>query len=219
MTEAIILIHGLGRTPRSMRPLSLYLNKAGFATQLFGYDSRRSNMAQIVAQLHATIERLRPHHSQIHFVTHSLGGIVLRAYIAQHGTINGRAVMLAPPHHGSEIIDFWRGGAIRHAFFKQLMGDLALTLHTDANSLPNQLPTLAQHNIGIIAGTRSVEYWFNRLFQTPHDGKVSVDSTRLHTNHAHKTVDATHTFIMNHAKTRINCLNFLKNGQFVADAS
>ncbi|MGL4767394.1 MAG: esterase/lipase family protein [Formosimonas sp.] len=212
MPEQVVFIHGLGRTPRSLRRLGRHLTAHGFVCQYFAYNSRRASIEHIVQQLHEQM----PAHA--HMVTHSLGGIVARAYAAQYPAHSGRMVMLAPPHHGSEIIDFWWRGAWRHAFFKATMGDLALSLHTGQGSLPNQLPVLPSHSIGIIAGTRSLEFWFNGLFTTPHDGKVSVASTRL-AQHAHVSVHATHTWLMNHPHTRTQCVHFLHHGQFATISS
>lgn len=217
MKDVVVLIHGLGRTARSMRRLALFLNRAGFETQLFSYQSRQSTLEQVTTGLAATIEALRLKHARIHFVTHSLGGIILRSFLGTYPAPPnwiGQSVMLAPPHHGSKIIDFWRGGTLRYAYFKAFMGKLALSLHTGSDSLPNQLSKCEAHRIGIIAGTRSIEFWFNPLFKTTHDGKVSIASTHLHARHHHIETHATHTFIMNHDSTRQQVLNFLQHGHF-----
>lgn len=216
MSDVVILIHGLGRTSRSMRAMAKSLSRGGFATELFDYHSRHDDVAQIVQQLHQSVLRLLHQHHTVHFVTHSLGGIILRNYLAQYGQSAhiGQTVMLAPPHKGSEIIDFWRRGSLRRRFFMAIMGDTAMSLHTAPDSLPNRLPLLHTFNIGIIAGTRSVEFWFNHLFDSAHDGKVSVASTHLHKNHDYFKVHTTHTFITNHAEVHKQTLLFLQTAHF-----
>jgi triacylglycerol lipase len=171
--DTVVLLHGLGRTSFSMRRLEKFLMRAGFRVLRYGYRSRRDDMTTIVTGLKSQLgvwqEAYNP--NAFHFVTHSLGGIVVRALLAQELDMRiGRIVMLAPPNHGSEIIDFWRSKPWLRAFFGRIMGDVALSLHTGADSLSNTLPRLADYPVLVIAGVRSIEPWFNPLFREAHDG-------------------------------------------------
>lgn len=216
--STVVLIHGLGRTQRSLKPLAGFLQQSGFNVVLHDYPSRSKNIDILVEQLHQTVIQLDVTESEpLHFVTHSLGGILLRAYLSRHPELQpkvGHIVMLAPPNQGSEVIDFWRAEPIRHSIFKLFMGDVALSLHTGADSLPNTLPLLDGYRVGIINGTHSADPWFNRLFKSEHDGKVTVKSSLLHANHASQTHAATHTFMMNQAGVRQAILKFLHKGVF-----
>lgn len=216
--STVILIHGLGRTQRSLKPLGAFLQRAGFDFVLHDYKSRRYALDELLAQLHATIAQVVLTETQpIHFVTHSLGGILLRAYLSRHSEFEkhiGRIVMLAPPNHGSEVIDFWRAEPVRFSLFKKFMGEVAVSLHTGDDSLPNSLPLLEQYDVGIINGSRSADPWFNHLFYGAHDGKVSAVSSRLHERHPVITHAATHTFMMNQPAVRQSVLTFLQNGSF-----
>lgn len=216
--STIILIHGLGRTQRSLKPLGAFLHQAGFDVVLHDYKSRRYNLDALVAQLHNTVGQVVASEKQpIHFVTHSLGGILLRAYLSRRSEFDqyvGRIVMLAPPNRGSEVIDFWRAEPVRFSLFKKCMGEVAVSLHTGATSLPNSLPLLEQYDIGIINGSRSADPWFNHLFKGAHDGKVSAVSSCLHERHPVITHAATHTFMMNQTAVRESVLTFLQTGSF-----
>lgn len=201
-----------------MRPLAHRLHQHGFDVVFHAYSARQTKSTDLVTQLHDTvIAKASANNSPIHFVTHSLGGIVLRAYLSSHHPKPSQiqhAVMLAPPNHGSEVVDFWRAHPMRKAFFKMVMGDIALSLHTGKDSLPNQLPTLAHHSIGIINGTISSDPWFNPLFKGTHDGKVSTASTHLHHNHPNLSVATSHTFMMRSNIVQSAVISFLQSGHF-----
>lgn len=203
----VILIHGLGRTARSMRGLARFLTHAGFDVVLHGYASRRQPMASLVEDLRSRLDALVQNGAApVHAVTHSLGGIVLRALLDAHPDAPiARTVMLAPPNAGSEIIDFWRAGTWRRRVFGAMMGEVALSLHTGADSLPNTLSRMPKHDVLVMTGSRSLEPWFNPLFDKPHDGKVSVASAPLNQLAECVILPVSHTFIMNdaHVQKRI----------------
>ena len=110
-----------------------------------------------------------PPNAKIHFVTHSLGGILVRAYLQTKPIDNlGNVVMLGPPNKGSHIVD--KLG--RLPGFKWVNGPAGLQLGTDAQSVPNQLGP-AHFNVGVIAGTRSINLFLSTMLPSPDDGKVS----------------------------------------------
>src|SRR5690606_8922453 len=141
-----------------------------------------------------------PSEGRIHFVTHSLGGILLRHGL-QHWPLSpqrlGRAVMLAPPSQGSEVVDRLR----RWPLLPRLMGPAFLQLGTDPASMPLQLLQLETAGLplelGIIAGRRSLEPWFSRWLEGEGDGKVSVLRSRHPAMTDFRVMDVNHTFIMN----------------------
>lgn len=216
-TETVVLLHGLGRTPLAMAGLHLYLRKQGFHVVNQGYASRRHAIPELCRQLvHALIPRIPPD-GPIHFVTHSMGGILLR-YGMQHWQVPrdrlGRAVMLAPPSQGSEVVDRLR----RWPLLPRIMGPAFLQLGTDATSIPQQL--LQQEHerlpleVGIIAGRRSIDPLFSRWLQGEHDGKVTVARSRHPGMTDFRVMDVNHTFIMNDQQVREQIVHFLLHGQF-----
>lgn len=211
-SEGVILLHGLARSSQSLEPMAAALTGAGYVVANIDYPSR----TQAIGALGESVvggalrdARLKDC-SRIHFVTHSLGGILVRSYFSRHTDPRlGRVVMLGPPNRGSEVVDQLKGWQL----FQKINGPAGAELGTDARSVPNRLPPV-NFELGVIAGDRSIN-WINSLMITgPDDGKVSVERTKVAGMKAHLVVHATHPFIMkNHAVIQ-HTLQFLKTGRF-----
>lgn len=150
---------------------------------------------------------------RIHIVTHSLGGILVRQYLHDHGTPAslGRVVMLAPPNSGSEIVDRLRNWSL----YRRINGPAGLQLGTDNSSAPNRLGAAPSGvEIGIIAGNVSLNPLFSSLINGPDDGKVSVARTHLAGESAHLTVPYSHTWLMWRRPVLAEIRSFLGTGNF-----
>ena len=162
----VILLHGLARTDMSMYKLEKVLAKQGYCVTNVSYDSRRGDIETLASKaIGPALADCPPSHT-IHFVTHSLGGILLRQYLSTNSIENmGRAVMLGPPNRGSELVDELRDVP----GFDIINGDIGQQLGTSPDSVPNQLGP-ANFEVGIIAGTKTLNPLLADLIPGPNDG-------------------------------------------------
>lgn len=212
MKQLVILIHGMGRTRFSMRSLEKYFKDEGYLVINETYDSRSKSIETIAVEhigpLLSSIDS--DEYEAIHFVTHSLGGIMLRYYLSHHSIKKlGRIVMIAPPNQGSEVAELYKD----KLWYKLATGKPGQQLYINNNPLFEQLKPVPA-DVGIMIGTKSSDPWFNHAFAGPHDGKVSVESARLPEMKDFITVDHGHTFIMNNKKVQQQIAHFLQHGIF-----
>ena len=210
--EAVILLHGLARGSGSMTSLVKPLQKAGYLVYNLNYPSTTLTIEEIAARfLHPLVCSALERCGTLHFVCHSMGGIVVRAYLKEYaGDSVGRVVMLAPPNHGSELVDFLKNSF----FFKIIFGPAGQQLSTDEKSLPNSLGP-AGFQLGVITGNVSWNPFSPWIFATAGDGKVSVASAALPGMQDMLVVPCGHTFIMRRAMVRRQILAFLQRGKFL----
>ncbi len=209
--ECVVLLHGLGRSALSMLPLQFALERAGYDVANRGYPSTKHSIEALSAAVGEGIAECRYlEATRIHFVTHSMGGILLRVYFQTHQVPEaGRAVMLAPPNHGSEIADSYKD----KDWYRRATGPAGQQLGTGEQSLPRRLSPIPLE-VGVIAGTRSSDPWFSGLFAGDHDGKVSVESAALPEMKELLQVEAGHTFMMMSPAVIEQVLAFLRTGGF-----
>jgi hypothetical protein len=213
--KEVILLHGLCRTSRSMLKMERALTEAGYKARNVNYPSRTAPIQKLADDAigKAVADYEQDGTVKINFVTHSLGGILVRSYLARHTIPNlGRVVMLAPPNQGSEIVD--KLG--RLFLFKWLNGPVGNELGTDKNSTPNKLGP-ANFPVGIIAGDRSINWINSLLIPGSDDGKVSVERTKLAGMSDHIVIHTTHPFIMKNREAIRQTIQFLRAGRFDHD--
>lgn len=210
-SDCVIILHGLARSDNSFSKMEQKLNEGGYFVINESYPSTKHDIETLANDIIPRSVASCQDSSQVHFVTHSLGGILIRQYLSEHSVTNlGRVVMLAPPNKGSEITDEMKDNIL----YKAVNGPAGLQLGTDSSSVPNQLGP-ANFELGIIAGTKTVNPILSQMLPNPDDGKVSVESTKLSGMTDHIEVPYSHTFIMNKDEVIEQVIHFLENGSFI----
>lgn len=209
--DCVILLHGLSRTENSFLVMQAALERAGYKVVNSTYASNDNAIEDVIGHVDQSLSACGGA-ARVNFVTHSLGGILLRLWLIDHRPDNlGRSVMLGPPNHGSEMADTFR----HMRLFEMLIGPAGQQLGRDAKSVPNRLGP-ADFEVGIIAGDRS-SLPLPGIFAGPNDGLVTVESTRLDGMTDHITLPVTHTFMMNNPLVIAQVLQFLQYGKFDHD--
>jgi pimeloyl-ACP methyl ester carboxylesterase len=208
--DRVVLLHGIARSPASMAPLAEALTEAGYQVRNQNYPSRSGDLehlADIVwSDAAAFIEQPG---GRTHFVTHSMGGLLVRIVIARHRPHNlGRVVMLGPPSQGSEIADLLAGNPLYRWFF----GPAGAELGTAQAARLQVLLGSVDYPLGIIAGDRAFDPVGWLMINGPNDGRVAVARTTVAGAAAHLTLHVTHTFMMRDKRVLRQTIRFLRDG-------
>ncbi len=208
----VVLLHGLNRTRRSMADLAEALRGTGRPVVNLDYPSGSYPVAELTEWLRAALEACCGGAAgpPVDFVTHSLGGILVRDLRARHPQQPvGRVVMLAPPNGGSEVVDALGGCAL----FKLVTGPAGQELGTGADSVPARLGPV-DFPLGVVAGRVSLNPLYSWLIPGEDDGTVAVARTRVAGMRDHVVVDASHTFIMHDPEAIRQTVQFIETGAF-----
>ncbi len=205
--ERVVLLHGLWRSVHAMDPLARALTAAGFSTCNLPYPSTRMTVDALARRVREEIARFADG-GPVHLVTHSLGGILARKLLADEPPWTpGRLVMLAPPNHGSEIVDW----SAHHPLLRKFLGPAGRSL--GCAGLPPTLPNPCPHvETAIIMGRRAVIPFFRKMLDPDNDGIVSAKLGQLPGARGFAVIDADHTFIQLHPECLRRVVPFLKSG-------
>ena len=211
--ECVILLHALGRSSYSMSSMAAYLTKAHYRVINQGYPTTRKSIEALakddLGSMVSQCQRYKP--TNISFVTHSMGGVVLREYLQKNNMLNiGRVVMLAPPNHGSELADLFQ----HNLLFKIITGPAGQQLTTNRLSIPNALNQSVKYQVGVIAGNFSFNPLMRFVFHGENDGKVAVASTHIDGMKDFIVLSVSHTFMTKNRLVIKEVGHFLQNGHF-----
>ena len=210
--DGVVLLHGISRTSRSFQKMQTALEAAGFATLNVGYASRSKPIEALAEDIHLAIERFAEGlDGSVHFVCHSMGGLLARVYVARHRPQRlGRMVMLGTPNGGSEIADRLKHIGVYRAWF----GPAGQQLVTQRDAAVAAMFPPVDYPVGIIAGNRSVYSISSAFLPKPHDGKVSVENTKLDGMADHIVMETSHPWLVRNGPAIEQTIVFLRDGEF-----
>ncbi len=206
MSSSIVFIHGLWMNGMDMTVLEHRFKKAGYSSSRFRYKSINATPVNNAHKLTEVINQIKS--DQIHFVCHSLGGLVLRHCLDLHPLNKpGNIVMLGTPNQTSsaaKTFSGWPGGSL-------LLGK------SIDNGLLGPLPAWSgKQNIGVVAG--DLRFGLGLIvpnIPTPSDGTVAIEETRLDGIRDHITLHVSHFGLLISKETFIQTKHFIEHAQFI----
>ena len=209
--DYVVLLHGLSRSSSSMKPLEKYLSNQGFHVINIDYPSRKFPIELLVKNIAGQLKAKKIDlANKVHFVTHSLGGIITRWYLKDNRLKNlGRVVMISPPNQGSEVVDRFR----KYSWYQWITGPVGQELGTDSASVPNQLGAV-DFELGVITGNRTIDPIGSWVIPGEDDGRVSVKRAKIEGMSDFLVLPHSHAFIMSRDKVMAQVVYFLINGKF-----
>ncbi len=211
--DTVVLIHGLGRTPRSMWVVGAWLRFCGYRVRFIGYPSRSVSIAEAVERhIEPGLAELELEAgSRVHFVTHSLGGIVFRAWAARRDPAFplGRAVLLVPPNQGSEIIDMVRP----LGWPRWVLGPVVDELGTEPHHTPKALGPLPPET-GVLMGNKGTLRLFGHVLGEEHDGIVSTQGGQVEGQADFTVLPVNHLTVLFRPIVMRTVRRFLRTGRF-----
>jgi len=214
MQSGVVLLHGIACNSAMMLRMQKSLQKRGFKTLNLSYKSRKRTLEQLANDVRGPIQEFADElNGEIHFVAHSMGGLLTRVLLMKYRPERlGRVVMLGTPNKGSEVADFLREVNL----YRKIYGPAGQQLCTHDNEILSILPPV-DYEVGVIAGSRAINpVTSNFILPQPNDGKVSVESTKLEGMTDHIVIPTSHAWLTQSSKAIAQTTAFLLNGKFTA---
>ena len=208
--DIVVLLHGLARGNAVMWLLASRLKDAGFHVHRVGYGTLNRSPEQMLEEVQSQIDECcAAHQRRVHFVGHSMGGLLIRAYLQDRSVQNlGRVVLIGTPNQGTEVVD-----RFRDRWWMQMLGPAALSLGTDDDSFPNSLAA-PYYPVGVIAGESSRDI-DDEILPGKDDGLVPVESTKLEGMSDFIVVETGHAFMRYDEEVARQTVAFLWDGAFL----
>ncbi|WP_040506903.1 alpha/beta fold hydrolase [Leptospira wolbachii] len=208
--ECIVLVHGYLRSSNHLRHLRDFLIQKGFYVVSIDYPSTTLSIQEIADSYLSSQISDHCQDKKIHFVTHSLGGVIVRYYLKTNQIKNlGRVIMLAPPNQGSEIADLLSQFKFLNSFF----GPILAQIKTDPSSFVHSLG-LPNFEFAIITGDFTLDPISSFIIPGIDDGRVSVSNTILENRKDFLIVERSHNYIMDAPEVQDAILTYIQIGRF-----
>jgi len=211
--QLVILLHGLRGSSKSMQYIEKALQGEGYSVINYDYPSTSEPIEKLTEDIFRVLRTRMEDARVVHFVTHSMGGIILRWYLQDHDIEKlGRVVMLVPPSKGSEIVDKLSGIFL----FELITGPAGLQLGTKQGSIPVQLND-PNFELGIIAADKSINPFLSMFLPGKDDGRVSLDRVCPEVFTDYVCLPTSHLQVLSYPRAIVQMLHFIKEGRFLTE--
>lgn len=212
--DIVVLLHGLGRSEAAMSWLARRLEEGGYRAVPIGYRSLQKTPKEILEDVAKQIDHCCIGKSpNLHFVGHSLGGLLIRAYLSRNEPANrGHVVLIGTPNAGTAVVD-----TLQDRWWFPVLGPTARLLGTKDNSFPNSIGP-PDYPLGVIAG-RKTGIYNETLLPGSDDGLVSIESTKINGMTDFVVVESGHFSLRHDEAVARHVLSFLKTGRFNKDGN
>ncbi len=208
--EQVILLHGIACSSAQMEKLEEFLGDRGYEVYNLDYPSTKHPLDKLAAIVASDIREKIDFSKPVHFVGHSMGGIVTRTILNNYRPDNlGKVVQLATPNGGSELADLLKS----NWFFEKIYGPSGQQLVTEGAGIENLLGKV-DYELGVVAGNFTIDPVSSTIIPGDDDGKVSVESTKVAGMQDHIIVSASHSFFPQNVTVHEQVLHFLRVGAF-----
>lgn len=212
--EAVVLLHGIFRSSKAMLRVQNRLEKDGYLVVPFDYPSTRVDISASAKMLDDVIKSLDGV-EKISFVTHSMGGLIVRSWLGQGGDARARClVMMGTPNKGAEVADILKDWHL----YRLILGPAGQQLVAHQSGVIAKLP-VPKIPFAVIAGGKGTDDGYNPLIPGDDDGLVAVASAHLEGAEDSMTLPVLHSFLPFNADV-INAVSlYLKTGSLREDGT
>lgn len=208
--EHVILVHGYGRSARAMKTMERRFVARGYVVHTMDYSTLTRSIEEVQREISSEIDQvLKNHPHKTHFVGHSLGGLLVRAYLGTRKVHRlGRVVTLGSPNRGTPAVDY-----LERKWWFRLIGSAAQALRTSGSQFLSSLPR-PTYPLGVIAGRAQRPFVRGAVFEGAHDGLIPLESTKVKGMQDFCVLNVNHTALRYHRDVFIQIEHFLKRGHF-----
>lgn len=210
--EAVVLLHGIFRSSKAMRKVQLRLEKDGYLVVPFDYPSTRVDIAASAGMLGQVVDSLEGV-EKISFVTHSMGGLVVRSWLGAGGDVRAkRLVMIGTPNKGAEVADILKDWHL----YRLILGPAGQQLVAHKAGVIARL-SVPEIPFAVIAGGKGDSDGYNPLIPGDDDGLVAVSSALLEGAEDSLTLPVLHSLLPYNADVIDAVSNYIDRGSLRAD--
>ncbi|HAN78216.1 MAG TPA: hypothetical protein DCQ31_10815 [Bacteroidales bacterium] len=210
----VYIVHGLGGIGLELSKIKNTIEKSGFESEIYWYPSLVRDIDSVGKLLITKIRK--ENYDTISFVTHSLGGLVVRTLYEHIKTDSNfpfihRIVMVAPPNQGSPVADFF----VQWSLARFIVGPNLKNLTTNKSTGASRYPIPAAE-VGVISGGRGKENGYNYFLNGDNDGVLLPEMTKMGIEKDVVFVKAAHVELVFNSEVNKMVVNFLKTGKFTS---